>query len=142
MWNIIAFSALGFLIGNLVGLTAESTVTALIGLLFALIGGSAISFMHKLSDREKLIASKAISGLSIACLIGVYTGIFVSDNQVLTRKENQSSTRVSVSDRKYVRSKLINRAHAIDQRKANGFLSAEAAYKELYQFVTSKKGLK
>ena len=139
MWNVFAFMSLGLLIGNLVGLTAESTVSALIGLLFAFVGGSAISFMHKLSVQEQIIASKAILSLSLTCLLGVYIGITVSDNQWLTLDSQISAQRLSVMDRKYVRENLLEKAHAIDQQKANKQITVDAAYEELYKLVTSEE---
>ena len=46
----IAFAALGFLIGNLVGLTGGPISASTIALLFAFGGGSAVGFLPKLGS--------------------------------------------------------------------------------------------
>jgi hypothetical protein len=134
--HILAFSALGFLIGNLVGLTAESVVSAILPLLFAFGGGSAIGFFHKLGQESRRMASTAILAISVACLIGVYLGIAVSEHQWLTphdRREARST--VSIAESKYLRSYLVAEADQIDQLKSSGALSAEQAYQALYKLL-------
>lgn len=138
MWIIISFTSLGFLIGNLVGLTSESTVVSLIGLLFVFAGSSAVSFMHKLSDHDKNNAGKAIMSLSISCLIGLYASIIISDNQLLTLGKNTSNSRETIASRKYVRENLISRVNDIDRDKGNKRITTEEAYEKLYKFIIEK----
>ncbi len=135
MWTILAFIALGYLIGNLVGLTAESVTGGVLGLLFAFGSGSAIAFIRKLDPTERVLASKAILALSLSCLLGVYTGIFVTEYQLLTPDKQVASKRVSVSERKYLRESIVSSAHSIDQRYANKQIELEEAYNEMYQLV-------
>ncbi len=131
------FTSLGYLIGNLVGLTAASVTGTLIGLLFAFSGGSAIAFMHKIDANARIQASKAILALTLACLVGVYTRIYVSDNQLLTRDAKKVGKRISIEANKYNRNKFLSKANAVDQRRANNHLSWKEAYEELYEFMTS-----
>ena len=138
MWNIIAFTSLGFLIGNLVGLTSESTIVSLIGLLFVFAGSSAISFMHKLSEHEKINASKAIMSLSISCLVGVYASAVISDNQLLTFEENMSNKRDTIASRKYIRENIISEVNQIDKMKADNEISVDKAYEKLYKLIINK----
>ena len=140
MWTILAFIALGFLIGNLVGLTATSVTGAVLGLLFAFGGGSAIAFIRKLDNTERVLASKAILALSFSCLLGLYTGIFVCEYQLLTPEE-VASKRVSVSQRKLTRDSIVSAAHSIDQHRANEEIELEEAYKEMYQLHQEMESL-
>jgi hypothetical protein len=86
MWIVLSFLALGFLIGNIVGMTAQSVVTSLLGLLFAFAGGSVLTFIHKLDAGERRLAGQAVLALSLACVGGLYTGIFVSEHRLLSPK--------------------------------------------------------
>lgn len=135
MWTIFAFIALGFLVGNLIGLTAESVTSAVLGLLFAFGGGSAIAFIRKLDPTERVLASKATLALSLSVLVGVYAGIVVSEYQLLTPDRQLASKRVSVSERKYLRESIISSVHSIDQRYANKQITLQEAYREMYQLV-------
>lgn len=133
---ILAFAALGFLIGNMVGLTAESVISALLPLLFAFGGGSAVGLLHKLDADGRKAASGAILSLSIACLVGTYIGITVSEYQLLTPPERrQLRADASISESKYLRSFLASEASRIDQLKATGILTAEQAYEAQYQLL-------
>lgn len=135
MWTIAAFLALGFLIGNLAGLTSESITNTLMGLLFAFAGGSAITFMHKLDEIARANASKAIFSLALACLLGIYSGIFISEHQLLSPHEQKVAGRANIESRKYLRENLFPLAQTIDQKKANGHLTPEEAYEQLYKLI-------
>ncbi len=156
---LLAFVCLGFLIGNLVGLSAESTLSVLVPLLFAFAGGSAIAFLHKLSTpSEQRTAGIAVIGLSLSCLLGVYVGIVVSEYQLLSPTENvveslpqtgqetnlgsddsspQPSSRASIADRKYLRTVDISLVNQIDHRLKAGEFTTARAYEELYRLVSS-----
>jgi len=136
--TFVAFAALGFLIGNLVGLTSESVVSALMPLLFAFGGGTAVGFMPKLDPTAQRAASIAITALSLSCLLGTYVGIAVTEHQVLTPEpRRQARATASVADLKYVRSFIVTQADQIDQRRANGELTAQQAYEALYKLVST-----
>src|SRR5688500_11854820 len=89
MWLIVAFSMLGLLVGNLVGLSATSVVTPLLGLLFAFAGSSVIAFLHKLTQQDRKVASYAMTALSVACLVGIYSGVLVNEYRLLTPKHRR-----------------------------------------------------
>lgn len=138
--DVLAFTALGFLIGNLVGLTAESVVSAILPLLFAFGGGSAIGYFHKISLEARQSASTAILAISLSCLVGVYSGIAVSEHQWLTPEERRDvRAEAGIADSKYLRSYLASEADQIDQLKSAGALSPEEAYQALYQLVGRKE---
>jgi hypothetical protein len=135
---ILAFLFLGFLIGNLVGLSADGAVKAILPLLFAFGGCSAVGLFHKLEDRYRKIAYQLIFTLSISCLIGTYTGIIVSEYRLLSSKNGQTSVAANDSRKnKYLFvNKAISKADAIDQLLAAKKLKIEDAYKELYDIIT------
>ena len=141
MWIIFGFLALGLLVGNLIGLTAESVVTPVLGLLFAFGGGSIIAFIGKFSPEDRRLAGQAILALSVACLVGVYSGIGISEWQILSPPEraqlNDSapSPRASIADKKYLRSALIKSANAIDTQLTMDVISFDEAYKQLFKLV-------
>lgn len=149
---VLAFATLGLLIGNLVGLTAESIVSSLVALLFVCGGGSAIGFLVGLDADRRKAASVAISSLSLACLVGIYTGILVSEYQLLTPPERRAegakfsigeSIPLSATNRTlknvYVRAFLTTEANQIDQLKVTGKMSAEEAYEALYKLISEEE---
>jgi hypothetical protein len=132
MWPIAGFAVLGFLVGNLVGLTAESVTGTAVGLLFAFGGGSAIAFLHRLDPPSRVLAGQAVAALSFSCLLGVYTGIVVSEYQLLSPRRPLPPRTVAVAELKYNRSAALARADAIDQHLANRDLDPQQAYNQLY----------
>jgi len=68
MWVIVGRFLLGLLVGNLVGMTAESVATPLLGLLFAFIAGSVIALLGKLPPEDRRLAGQCIAALSLGCL--------------------------------------------------------------------------
>jgi hypothetical protein len=144
MWILIAFGALGFLIGNIAGLTASSVSTSLLSLLFAFGGGSVIAFIHKLDQEHRRLAAQAIFALSVACFIGLYAGILVSEWQVLSPRNGKQTdsprvsgglVRGSIVSRKYLRTHMVDPAEAIDAQYKTGALTCEKAYEQLYGLV-------
>lgn len=135
----VAFLVLGFLVGNLVGLSSAEIVTALVGLLFAFAGGSVIALLRRLTPEDRGLAARALLSLSIGCLAGTYMGIVVSERQLLspktlrlTRDSLSASTAALSPDRfKYLRDATIQEANAIDVRYGARDLSCEEAYREL-----------
>ena len=136
MWTIVAFAALGFLIGNTVGLTASSVASSLISLLFAFGGGSAVAFLRKLNNDDRRSASQAVTALSLACLVGIYVGIWISESQILTPHRRQQDNSVqTIAERKYLRSALVTKTNEIDQAYQVGDLTPKVAYEQLYEAV-------
>lgn len=78
-----AFLALGFLVGNVTGLSASPIAMALIPAIFTLAGGSVLAFLSNVAEPERKIAAKAILAFSLGCLSGVYFGIVVTTHQLL-----------------------------------------------------------
>lgn len=133
IWILFAFLSLGFLIGNLVGLTAESVTSTILALLFAFGGGSALAFVQKLEPKNLKLVSVAIIALSWSCLAGIYSGIRVSEYQMLSPQKEEPVSKISIEDKKYLRENITSKANLIDQRLANGHYNFEEAYRELYK---------
>ena len=135
---VLAFVCLGFLIGNLVGLSAESTLAVLIPLLFTFAGGSAVAFLPKLDVESRRLAAAAVIALSLSCMAGVYSGIFVSEHQLLSpssTRASSSSTR-SIAENKYLKSINMRDVDAIHQQFRTNRLTAEQAYNQLHELVS------
>jgi hypothetical protein len=150
LWFVLGFGALGLLIGNLVGLTSESAVTPVMGLLFAFAGSSILALLGKISQEDRQLAGKAIFMLCACCLIGIFLGIVVDEHKLLTPGEfreariqaalkaesspNSHASEASASS-KYLRSDFIRRANAIDAHKANGDISVDQAYDQMFHLA-------
>jgi hypothetical protein len=144
MWVIIGLFLLGLLVGNLVGLTATSVVTPLLGLLFAFVGGSVIVMLGKLPSADRRLAGQCIVALALGCLIGTYGGIVVTEYQLLSPKiDHVPATRMTVADRKaylYLRSEVMAPAAAIQLQYAQGHITAEEAYGQLRALLQKAEG--
>lgn len=145
MWLVLGFAGLGLLIGNLVGLTSESIVTPVVGLVFTFVGGSVLAVLHKLTVDDRRIAGRAILAFSVCCLIGVYVGITVAEYQVLTpanqrrafnkQPSSDAALRAENQSNKYLRSDQINQANSIDAQKQQGVITLEQAYERMYRLA-------
>jgi hypothetical protein len=133
------FVCLGFLIGNLTGLSSDGVTRALLPPLFAFGGGSAVAFMQKVQPDVRRRAAAAIVALSLSCLVGVYSGIVVAEYQWLSPdSEKALEVRVSVGARKYLKEHLISPAKTIDTKLSSGELTAEQAYDQLHRLLTTE----
>ncbi|WP_263384135.1 hypothetical protein [Granulicella arctica] len=145
MWLILSFGLTGILIGNLIAMSASSTVPSLVSLIFAFVGGSLVVMLHRLKQDEQVLAGKILASLSFFCLVGVYMGLIVNEGRLLTperwRQAHPQTSRVQapgectetkLQDSKYLASDGISRGDAIDMLKTAGALSAEQAYFQLF----------
>ncbi len=129
----MAFLLLGLLIGLLIGMSANGAVAIVIPLLFTFAGGSAIAYFSRQSAEVIRQANRSITALSLGCLVGVFSGIIITENQLLTFNSAapRRAARESVEATKYLRAGEIERAKAIDALVRTGRLTKEAAYDEL-----------
>lgn len=155
MWLILGFAFTGFLIGNLMAMSASSTVPSFLGLLFALLGGSLIALLHKLKQEDRTAAGKIVLALSAMCLLGVYTGLVINERELLTPKERRFWPAVSKSNEfnsaakpetshstdcssiktqasKYLAGAELSKADGVDLKKQRGEITPEQAYAEMY----------
>lgn len=140
MLLVIAFVSLGFLIGNLAGLTSASITVPLLSALFAFGGGSAVAWLQKIDTESRHLASVIIFSLSLSCLIGVYSGIYVSEHQLLTPEKVRQERWADDSSLTYLylRSVDIALAHKIDQMYTSKRITAEQAYEQIYEMFTAE----
>lgn len=121
----LAFFALGFLVGNVTGLSASPIATALVPALFALAGGSVLAFLKGLSAEDRQLAGRAIIGFSVGCLAGLYLAIIVTSKQLLGPGGPAGEREP------YLRSSEQSAATRIDQRVRQGDISREEGYNQL-----------
>ena len=125
----LAFLVLGFLVGNVTGLSASPVATALVPALFALAGGSVLAFLKDLSAEDRKLAGRAIIGFSVGCLSGIYLAIVVTSRQVL------GPTSLPEEHGTYLRSSEQSAIDEVDQRVRRGDISADQGYKELHDIL-------
>jgi hypothetical protein len=95
----VAFLMLGFLVGNITGLSGSPIALALVPAIFALAGGSVLAFLTSISEGDRKVASRAILLFSAGCLGGIYLGIIVTTHQLLGHAvptQTQAATEQSV----------------------------------------------
>ena len=83
LWIGIGFAAFGLLVGTTAGLSTAELTTTLLGLLFALIGGSIGALLGKLDAEERKLAGVGLLAFSIGAIGGLYSGIYVRINDLL-----------------------------------------------------------
>jgi hypothetical protein len=137
MWMVFGFGALGFLIGNLVGLSSTPIVKSVVGLLFAFGGGSIIAFIKGIDAHDRKIAGASILALSLACTFGVYSGILVKTYHLLSPRSttitgNTPAEACNATDPDYVKKGTASRAADINDSHNK---DPEGAYQRLYQLA-------
>lgn len=104
MLLVVGFFTLGLLVGALTGMTAESVVSQVIGLLFTVIGGSILVTLKKLSVDERRTAGGLLTALCLGTLIGATSGIlavqyrWLSPKVVSTSKTNTNESKPTPPD--------------------------------------------
>jgi len=119
----------------MIGMTAQSVVAAVIPLVLSFGGGTAIAFFSKENAEIRKDAERAIFALSIGALIGLFGGIFIAENQLLTCRSSRNENRDSVSDRKYLRSIKSDEIVALDEQVRNSRLSKEEAFDKIVELA-------
>jgi hypothetical protein len=133
MWIPLGFGALGFLIGNLVGLSSTPIVKQVVGLLFAFAGGSVLAFIRKLKAQDRKTAGAAIFALSLACTLGLYIGVLTKTHHLLSPQRTTDTL-----DPDYLRNAKASRAALINSdRNAH----PEDSYQNLYKLALQYEDL-
>jgi hypothetical protein len=83
LWIGLGFSAFGALIGTIAGLSTAELTTMLLGLLFAMIGGSLGAFLGKLDTAGRQPTGIALFTFSVSAILGLYGGLYVRINNIL-----------------------------------------------------------
>jgi hypothetical protein len=141
---VVGFALLGLLIGNLVGMTSAPVTSSVLSLLFAFTGGSILVMLEKLTVDTRRLAGQAIAALSVACLIGVYAGILVTEHQLLSPPRARdaaltAASRNSRDENTYLRSaELSSEADAIDLQVRQGALTYREAYDRLSRRIRAE----
>jgi len=131
----LAFLSLGVFIGTLLAMSAQSLAQAVVAALFASFGGSILLLVEKLAKDKLAKACLGILAISLGGLIGTYSGIYVTEYQVLTpvslRVNSSKAATTGTESRKYLRENVVSGASAIDMKYRTGALPANEAYEKL-----------
>lgn len=130
---------MGLLVGTLVALSAEALVQALIAALFALFGGSLLALLKNVSAIDQLKTSAGVLAISIGTLVGLYSGLYINQHQVLTPTALRASRPTDVVNT-YLRANVIPEATAIETQYQNKELTAEQAYGRLHELIIEQQG--
>ena len=140
-WVVGAVVVLGFLVGQIVGMTSASVTTSIIGLLFTFAGGTAIGLLHKLTPEQRRLAAMAIAILSFSCTVGIYTGIVVTEHHLLSPKPEPGAPPAAPGERDsntYLRNQYLKESEQIDQQYRTKVITAETAVKQLVEMARRK----
>jgi hypothetical protein len=133
-----AFGALGFFVGNLVAMSAQSIAQSLIAALFALFGGSFLVLIEKLSESNQRKLAVGLFSISIGGLAGTYAGLYINEHRLFTPADiRAASSKPGEPPQKYLRSEVLATATAIDQKLRNGQIGGKEAYDQLLEAVRS-----
>jgi hypothetical protein len=138
----LGFLALGLLVGTLLAMSAQSLAQAVIAALFALFGGSIIVLLEKMNEQNQVRASIGMLGISVGALVGVYSGLYVNDHELLTPPHLRAVAGRDAAKvqevRKYLRENVLDETRAIDTQYRNGMISTKEAYERLKTLLESK----
>ena len=147
MWINLGFFTMGLFVGNLAGLSATSIVSQMIGLFFALAGGSIIAFLKKLETQEQKAAGQALFAASLGALLGVYVSVLVVQWHLLSPpgvRAPNSPSQISVvqggeKPAYYLPASpmkdIVTNSNAIHIQYERGILTLEEAYEKTYDLI-------
>jgi ABC-type enterochelin transport system permease subunit len=136
----LAFGCLGLLVGTLLAFSAQSLVQAVVAAIFAFFGGSVLAVIGNKTRAEQQAVALGTLGISLGALVGVYSGIYVNEHELLsppgqkTSKASSAATQEQIV-RKYLRESVLPPAAEIDQKRRNRVLTNEQAYEQLYKLL-------
>jgi len=82
----LGYFSLGLLIGIITGITSSPIATAIIASVFTFVGGAITIGIDKVKFKREMLGG-ILFCFSIACLIGILTGIYIKENRLLTSVE-------------------------------------------------------
>jgi hypothetical protein len=135
---VIGFGSLGLLIGTLLAMSAEPLAHGVIAAMFALFGGSLLSFLKRFESKDQIKTGFGVAAISIGTLIGVYSGLYITEHQLFT-PQNLRVTSASMKESvpKYLRDFQMTRAETIDAQYRNNHITIQQAYDQLRQVIAS-----
>jgi len=109
-------------------MSAQSLSQTVLAAIFALFGGSLLAFFEKLSVNGQTKASVGLLAISLGALVGVYSGVYINEHQLLT----PLPLRTKSEPTKYLRENVLTDINAIDSKYRTGILTAKEAYEQLH----------
>lgn len=137
----LAFLTFGIMLGLMIGMTSESVVSAFLPLAFTLFGGSLLIFLNTVSATLRPLALWIVFSLSLGIISGVLSGIWISENRVLSPTADRSAKPAVVTcatetaDRKYLRNFTTSDLDIIIQKVDGGVITKEEAYIKILDLV-------
>ncbi len=133
---IIAFVSLGLLVGHITGMTSAPVSNNLIGLIFAFGGGTAISYLRKIPEKDRRAAAICIASLCISCLLGLFSGILINEYKLLSPKSADSSDFNQLGSSKYLKKSKLDKIYLIHHKYRVEDITCVEAYDEIFSIVT------
>ena len=121
-----AFGIFGFYVGSLCGLSSSPVTITLMPLLFTFAGGSIFTFFGRMNDVTRKAAFSALGFASLGALIGTYTAIVISSNNLLGPKSSVQDTTSS-----YLKSEHISNIESKLVQLEQGALKPEEAARQI-----------
>lgn len=90
-WFLLGQGFFGLLIGSMVGLSISPVVGAVLGLLFAFLGGSIIMLIKDKDAGQLAFIGKCISVLSVFIMLGVVAGVNVREGNLFLLGQKHSA---------------------------------------------------
>ena len=91
-------------------------------------------FAGQMQPRAVTWACIAITGMAAGCMLGVYSGIYVSQHKLLTPKEVRTTASST-----YLRDFSVDQVDMIEQLRVRRVLSIEEAYQQLLELSRPKR---
>ena len=131
-----AFVCLGLLVGVLSGLANSPIATALLAALFTFAGGSAVHLVER-KPTERLLIASIVTSFAISCLVGLFGGVVVKENRLLTTSKRAAEERAAEAKGTtlpdYFKSAALTKANEINVLYADNRITADEAYRLLRQ---------
>ena len=113
----VAFGCLGLLVGTLLAFSAQSMVQAVVAATFAFFGGSVVAVLGNKTRAEQHAVALGTLGLSFGTLLGVYSGIFVNEHQLLTPLSHRTPKVSAATSAELAPSKYLRENSLIDSAR-------------------------
>jgi hypothetical protein len=84
MWICFGMATVGLLTGTLVAMSSGHLSKTILALIFGLLGGSISAFFSRIPKEDRHVSGAALFSLSFGCLVGLYSGVLVTQYEWLT----------------------------------------------------------
>ncbi|EEF26622.1 conserved hypothetical protein [Ricinus communis] len=129
MLPVLAFSSTGFLVGVITAFSSDHLARVIVPLIFALFGGSILTFGQKLPSEQRNVAYLSLLSISTGCAVGIIVGVLCVEYRWLSPRIEGQLTGASVSGGKtatsgpssYLRGIDVTRLNAIELERSQSW---------------------